>query len=110
MPLMNKTHFFKLIGIGCASVLKTNLSNGIWELSPKSKYKYLSVSPRKKVSILSRLGGGILVTSSKEQYPPVSTFVYFSKASKICQPHSRYLEDNVYVYDYLEKKISKKKN
>lgn len=68
-PLMNFFffHFFKLIGIGCASVLKTNLSNGIRELSLKSKYKYFSVSPRKKVSILSLLGGGILVTSSREQ-------------------------------------------
>lgn len=31
------------------------------------------------------------MTSSKDVYPPESTFVYFSNASNICHPHSRYL-------------------
>lgn len=81
-----------LIGNGWASVLKTNLSNGITESSPKSKYKYFNVSPRKNVSILSLLWGGTSVTSSNDVYPPDFTFVYFSNASKICQPWSRYLQ------------------
>ena len=80
------------IGRGCASVLNTYLSNGIVELSPNSKYKYLSVSPRKNVSILSLLRGGIVVTSSSDVYPPLLTFVCLSNASKISHPHARYLQ------------------
>lgn len=72
-------------------MLNTNLSKGITSLSPNSKYKYFNVSPKKKVSILSRFIGGTIVTSFKDVYPPDPTFVCFSNASKICQPHSRYL-------------------
>ena len=81
-----------LIGNGWASVLKTNLSNGITESSPNSKYKYFNVSPRKNVSILSLLWGGTSVTSSNDVYPPDFTFVCFSNAWKICQPCSLYLQ------------------
>lgn len=80
------------IGRGCASVLNTYLSNGIVELSPNSKYKYLRVSPRKNVSILSLLRGGTVVTSSSDVYPPLLTFVCLSNASKISHPHARYLQ------------------
>lgn len=80
------------IGRGCASVLNTYLSNGIVELSPNSKYKYLRVSPRKNVSILSLLRGGTVVTSSRDVYPPLLTFVCLSNASKISHPHARYLQ------------------
>lgn len=48
------------MGSGWASVLKTNLSRLIRSTSSeKSRKKYLSVSPRKKLSILSR-GSGLL--------------------------------------------------
>lgn len=36
---MNKTHFFKLIGIGCASVLKTNLYLQLLPLASLSIYR-----------------------------------------------------------------------
>lgn len=42
-------------GRGWASVLKTKASRlSRWGSSEKSRYRYLSVSPRKKLSILSR--------------------------------------------------------
>ena len=38
------------IGSGCASVLKTNWSCGRTDGGPKRRYRYLSVSARKKLS------------------------------------------------------------
>ena len=80
-----------LIGNGWASVLNTNWVNGRTFVSPNSRYKYFRVSPRKKVSILFFFGAGTDVTSSRDEYPPVLTFVWASKASKIFHPQSLYL-------------------
>ena len=54
------------MGSGCASVLKSTSLSGSTSSSPKSRKRYLRVSPRKNVSILSREGGGMTVTSDRE--------------------------------------------
>jgi len=56
----------RITGRGWASVLNTYLSSGRVLFSSNSKYKYFNVSPRKKVSILSLVEGGRLVTSSND--------------------------------------------
>ena len=71
------------MGSGCASLFKTNsfkLNSCL--SSPKSKYKYFNVSPKKNDSIMSfGLVLATLLTFPIEVYP-FATFVNFSKAWK----------------------------
>ena len=64
-PLVVRGCYKSNTGMGWASVLKTTLSSGISPWSSNSRKRYLSVSPKKKLSILSRLRGLELRTSSR---------------------------------------------
>ena len=72
-------------------MLKTHSSrDSILSFSPNNRNKYLRVSARKKLSILSLRGLGTLVTSLKLEKPP-STLMLLLNASKILQPQLRYV-------------------
>ena len=82
-------------------MLKTYSSSGInFGSSLNKRYKYFKVSDKKKLSILSRKRGfPASLTLLMEEYPPSGTLVCFSKALKICQPHSRYFWSPVRRYN-----------
>ncbi len=88
------------MGKGWASVLKTHWSSDTTlSSSPNNRNRYFSVSPRKKLSMLSRNPGSLgFPTSLMEEYPPSGTLAYRSNAWKIFHPHSRYRSSLVRRY------------
>src|SRR5258706_10603218 len=71
---------YQFFCIGCASVLNTTLSKSSVLVGAKSRYEYLSVSAKKKLSMLSRFS---LVRTSFSAANPASVLQYFTSSSNI---------------------------
>lgn len=69
------------MGKGCASVFSTHLFRGNRSSSENIRYKYLSVSAKKKLCCTSSCGGLIWQTSRIPLQPP-STRHHFSRACR----------------------------